>query len=144
MRRVFLLRHSDDGTQTLGHLFVYDGTTELARFATLELPWKNNERNVSCIPAGTYPLRPRTTDKFGAHFALDSVPGRSGILIHTGNFASQIRGCILVGLHHDDLNSDGKLDTARSRIALNQLVQLISDPTTITIVSAEGGEVRGV
>ena len=137
MKRMYLLRHSDDGVQTLGHLFVYDGTTELARFATLELAWKNNERGVSCIPAGTYPVRPRTTDRLGPHLAVESVPGRSSILIHAGNYHRQIRGCILVGTHHSDLNGDKLPDTVASRAALDQLVQLIDKPVTLTVISIE-------
>lgn len=70
---------------------------------TLEEPWKNNQRRISCIPAGTYQCVPHAwgadRDKF--HFKqvwrLEKVPGRIGVLIHAGNSLKDTEGCILVG-----------------------------------------------
>ncbi len=86
--------------------FERDGR-EAYRSHTLELPWRNNERNVSCVPAGTYELLKRDFGKYyeaykrrwNHQFSLqvDEVPDRGDILIHTGNTADHTRGCILVG-----------------------------------------------
>jgi hypothetical protein len=70
----------------------------------LELPWKDNQSNISCIPAGTYMAAWRESRKWKA-FHLKDVPGRSFILIHAGNFAGDVSkgwktnvlGCILLG-----------------------------------------------
>lgn len=64
---------------------------------TLELPWKDNSNNISCIPAGTYNgiLRYDKTD--GWRIQLENVPNRTGVQIHMGNYTTQIEGCILVG-----------------------------------------------
>jgi len=62
---------------------------------TIELPWKDNKRNVSCIPEGRYRLIKRFTSRRGWHLMVKDVPGRSGILFHPANNAlRELRGCI--------------------------------------------------
>lgn len=62
---------------------------------TIELPWRNNEVNRSCIPEGTYVLKRRYSTKFRWHLEVKDVPGRSYILIHPANHAErELRGCI--------------------------------------------------
>ena len=63
--------------------------------ATIELPWRFNEPQVSCIPEGHYPLVKRTNRKHGHHLMVCDVPGRSLILIHPANDArKELKGCI--------------------------------------------------
>jgi hypothetical protein len=104
--RLTLKRHTSGPNSTLGRLYI-DG--DFACY-TLENPWLNNERRVSCIPAGEYELglrkeggwHARALTKFERGFhkgmleVLD-VPNRSYILIHWGNYPSNTQGCILVG-----------------------------------------------
>jgi hypothetical protein len=62
---------------------------------TIELPWLQNRRNVSCIPEGTYQLRKRYTQERGTHLIVEDVPSRTGILLHPANNAlNELRGCI--------------------------------------------------
>jgi len=62
---------------------------------TIELPWRENRRNVSCIPEGRYELEPRISKKFGNHLLLVGVPQRSMILLHPANYAlGELKGCI--------------------------------------------------
>ncbi len=62
---------------------------------TIELPWRNNQSNISCIPTGSYPLVERSTKKRGTHLLVKNVPNRSLILIHPANNAlTQLLGCI--------------------------------------------------
>lgn len=62
---------------------------------TIELPWRNNEKRVSCIPEGKYLLRKRYSPKFKWHLEIVDVPNRSFILFHTANYApSELTGCI--------------------------------------------------
>lgn len=74
------------------------GTLEICgyKFATLELPWKENKRNESCIPCGTYICRRIKSPKFGETFEVCWVLNRDKILIHRGNFLKETRGCILL------------------------------------------------
>ena len=62
---------------------------------TLELPWRNNQFRVSCIPEGRYQLSKRFSDRFQWHFEVLNVPARSLILIHPANNAfKELQGCI--------------------------------------------------
>lgn len=62
---------------------------------TIELPWKNNRRKVSCIPEGRYRLRKRYSQQRNWHLELMDVPARSLILIHAANDAlKELQGCI--------------------------------------------------
>lgn len=62
---------------------------------TIELPWKDNQRGISCIPEGVYEVATRYSQKFGSHLCLPGVKGRSYILIHSANDAlAELRGCI--------------------------------------------------
>ena len=82
---------------TNGTLFVND--EEICH--TIELPWLNNQRRVSCIPEGKYRLRKRYNQKFKWHLVLEAVKGRSGILIHPANDAKkELLGCIAPVLYH--------------------------------------------
>lgn len=71
---------------------------------TMELPWKGNQRRISSIPEGKYPVRKRFSIKYGHHWHLQDVPGRDMILIHIGNTIRDIEGCILVGSKRGTLN----------------------------------------
>jgi hypothetical protein len=62
---------------------------------TIELPWKNNETKVSCIPEGKYFIRKRYSKKFQWHLEILDVKNRSLILFHPANNALQeLNGCI--------------------------------------------------
>ena len=82
---------------------------------TLELPWKNNKRNVSCIPAGTYNVIKYNSVKYPDVWQLMDVKDRSYILIHQGNYLEDTAGCILVGsaFSYGDINN--------SRLAMQKL-----------------------
>ena len=62
---------------------------------TIELPWKNNETRVSCIPEGEYFIQKRYSPKFQGHLEVLDVQNRSLILFHPANNALQeLHGCI--------------------------------------------------
>lgn len=81
---------------------------------TLELPWRNNERNISCIPSAinAYRLVKRKVgrfyeayrDRWGHDGSLQIKPvnGRSVILTHTGTKIAHTRGCPLTGQKLED------------------------------------------
>jgi hypothetical protein len=129
MYKAFLNRLHSSPHSTLGILTVYFGLTGVCKCCTLELPWKNNERKVSCIPAGGYVVgfRKATPHFKYPHYHVRDVEGRSGILIHRGNYTSDIEGCILVGTDWGDLNKDGKTDIKNSKIALDRLYEAIGE-----------------
>lgn len=62
---------------------------------TIELPWKSNEKRVSCIPEGEYLLKKRYSRKFQWHIEVADIKNRSFILVHPANHAmKELRGCI--------------------------------------------------
>jgi hypothetical protein len=115
---VILTRNSDDGVQTLGSLDV--------GFKTLERPWKNNTKNISCIPKGTYLCKYNfSLGKLGWGYEVQGVPNRSGIRIHVGNYWFNSDGCILLGNGYSDINKDGEIDVINSKISINAFVKLM-------------------
>ena len=94
--------------------------------STIELPWKNNEPKVSCIPEGEYELKKRYSKKFGEHFILVNVPERSYILLHPANDAlKELKGCIAPVSF---LTGEGK--GSQSRTALQKLSEAINPELT--------------
>lgn len=62
---------------------------------TIELPWKQNETKVSCIPEGKYFIRKRYSRQFQWHLEVMDVKNRSLILFHPANNAlHELQGCI--------------------------------------------------
>ena len=94
---LLILRDTFSDESIIGELFLND-----ERFCdTLELPFKDNQRSVSCIPTGEYKVRLRLPRESATrdymHLLVQDVPNRDYILFHRGNSAKDTRGCILVG-----------------------------------------------
>ena len=95
---LLLIRDMFTDKSTIGELFING-----ERFCdTLELPWKDNQRSISCIPEGQYKVRIRLPRESATrdyiHLLVKDVKDRDYILIHIGNTAKDTSGCILVGL----------------------------------------------
>lgn len=87
---------------------------------TIELPWKANKRNISCIPEGQYEIEPRFSKRFKHHLMVKDVKGRSFILFHPANDAQRdLQGCIAPVTY---LNGIGK--GVYSRDAMQKLMSL--------------------
>jgi hypothetical protein len=71
---------------------------------TLERQWLNNQRGISCIPAGKYICKRVNSPKFGNTFEITNVPDRSSILFHKGNLDDDSHGCVLVGEQFEPIN----------------------------------------
>lgn len=99
---------------------------------TLELPWRYNAANVSCIPPGTYRCYLRKSPKRGYRlYELISVPGRSHIEIHIGNTTADSQGCILVGTKFGDL--DGVKGVIESHAAFRTWMTATCNAEYITL-----------
>jgi hypothetical protein len=128
-------------TETLGSM--YNPTGELI-CKTLELPWKDNKSNLSCIPEGIYTVR-KMRPGFGrdyGYFRFMTVPGRtvnrvlgmSTILIHPITYVKDLLGCIGVGSRFADLNKDGVPDMAESRTKLQWMYDNLPEEFEVEIV----------
>ena len=98
MINLLLIRDTFSKESTIGELFLNGERI----CDTLENPWQDNQRNISCIPEGIYPVRLRLPRESGTrdyiHLLVKDVKDRDYILIHIGNTAKDTSGCILVGL----------------------------------------------
>lgn len=100
---------------------------------TLELPWRGNETDVSCIPAGTYRCEPFLSPTKGKVFKLIGVHGRTNVELHSGNVMSDSLGCILVGEAFEPIK--GQDGIAYSRDAYAELLTLTNwQPFDLTII----------
>jgi hypothetical protein len=101
---------------TIGPLII-DG--ELECFI-LEPPWRNNQTDVSCIPAGRYRISLYLSPSRRYVVALlHDVPGRKEIEIHIGNWPKDTKGCLLPG------RTAGLNYVSQSGIAFNILIAKI-------------------
>ena len=119
--RAELLRTEEVDVQTLGELKIFDNEHLLYSCKTLELGWHDNQINVSCIPTGEYWVEKRYNNRRRNHFQILDVKGRSWILIRIGNYYTQIKGSVLVGQRHIDINHDGYKDVTNSRTTMVEL-----------------------
>ena len=94
MERVTIKRVASLSSGTFGVLLNEEG---IPLIVTLENPWDDNKKFVSCIPAGTYLCKRRLSPKFGDTFHVTKVPNRSHIVFHWGNRIKNTLGCILTG-----------------------------------------------
>jgi hypothetical protein len=130
--------------ETLGRLFIFGDVLDwdynqlLYDCCTIELPNKNNQHDISCIPEGIYDVVKYISPTKGQCFHVLNVPNRDAILIHKGNYATGVKvdtqGCILVGSNFKDINNDGNLDVENSTTTLTDLLELLPDKFKLTIM----------
>jgi hypothetical protein len=126
-------------TQTLGELTYENFTCKV-----LELKWLDNKVQKSCIQEGTYKYTKEVHPKYGKCLRLHDVPGRSGVLVHYGNYAGSDNprtghpdslGCPMVGTSFIDLNKDGIVDIGNSKNTIEKLYDLVPDKGEIKFYS---------
>lgn len=125
--KLFRVAQSDEGTFGV----IVHGQRPIC--CTVEDPWNDNKKRISCIPEGEYTC----VKHDGAHWSnvweLLDVPGRDAILIHSGNTIDDTMGCILVGDKHGKVN--GKYGVLNSSITLNYLRSKLPDTFKIRIIN---------
>jgi hypothetical protein len=130
------MKRGDQGTR--GMLFYDDFSCH-----TLELPWRNNQQNISCIPDGEYLVETRVSPKYGKIYWVRNVPNRSYVLIHSGNVAgdktkgykTHVAGCILLGQRRGLLW--GQWAVLNSRITVNRFMRKLQyEPFKLRILEA--------
>ena len=81
--------------QTIGVMEVWRDNLFVCCFATLEPDWQNNKTEESCIPKGSYVVKPYSSSKYPNVLEITDVKGRSVILIHAGNYYNPRFFCLL-------------------------------------------------
>lgn len=119
------ITRTPNSTETPGTLLAQVGDTTFT-CKTLERPYINNQRNISCIIAGTYTVKWKFhIGKFGWKYEVQNVPNRGGILIHAGNYFTDSQGCILLGQTFADINGDKVIDITNSRVTVDAFEKLM-------------------
>lgn len=138
---VLVLKRYPNPKCTPGALY-YNGV-ELMK--TIELPYINNEKNVSCVPVGAYGISPYISAKYPGKYKSDKMPyvyalnninvgvkisgisQRTHILIHVLNFIEESQGCIGVGTHYHST----RWGVSNSRKAFEDLFSIVRDCSKI-------------
>jgi hypothetical protein len=95
---------------------------------TLELPYKSNMTDVSCIPAGIYKVEMQYSEHFKRNLPhLIDVHGRTDILIHPANSVDELKGCIAIG------KNTIKGGLTQSRACSDRLNDILKDKQDISI-----------
>ena len=125
---VTIIRHQIGRKQSTGICIVQDQCgNELLRLYSLERGDRDNQRNISCIPVGIYPLVLEYSAKFQTElWEIKNVQNRSECKFHSANYWSQLNGCVSLGLRLADINGDGLLDTTSSRKAMKAFHKVMS------------------
>lgn len=136
--RVFLQRLWEDRNQSTGILYVTDDKGQpIFACLCIERGDRNNQRNVSNVPPGTYDLVLENSPRFGRDlWELKGVPNRAECKIHPSNYWDQLNGCIAPGIELKDLDKDGYYDVTQSKNTTNAFHRVLAgmSKTTITII----------
>ena len=109
-------------------------------YRTLELPWRENRPNRSCIPAGIYGTRWVHSPRFGWVYQIMDVSGRTHIKMHAANYGGDVKkgfrthllGCVALGLYTGTLGHQRAVLCSRTAISgFNQALK--QRPFTLTI-----------
>jgi hypothetical protein len=152
MIKLLLNRDIHTSTETCGHV-----SLEGRKWATIERPWlpcpdggKAGKKGFSCVPVGEYKLERHSTDAYPSHWALVNhelgvyhwpweVPkhkeawARTAVLIHSANWAHELRGCIAPGKARFR-DGNGRWYVDKSRDALNEIRTLLGRRVDLVLV----------
>lgn len=101
MEKVLIMRGETSDQGTFGVL-----EWRSHQFYSLELPWRDNKPNVSCVPPGKYLASWSYSPRFKRlMYGVAPIPNRSGVRMHAANlagdkskgFKAQLNGCIALG-----------------------------------------------
>lgn len=117
MKTIKINRLWQDENQTIGNCTVFDENDKpIFSSISLERGWRNNEKNVSCVPKGTYKVVLEYSPRFNMDlWELKDVVDRSECKFHSANYWHQLNGCIALGLKLKDINKDGYIDITNSK-----------------------------
>lgn len=138
--KIYLKRMQKNEAGTSGFVIIDDAF----ECFSLELPDKDNQRKVSCIPIGKYLILERKDptpmtmkyrqkyDWFNFHLCLQDVKSRSGIYLHVGNTIKDSYGCILLG---QQINTSMFLSSSRKayKSFYNKIISALGNDEKVTI-----------
>ncbi len=133
--KIVVIRDWQDENQTLGKCTIYNEEGKPAfSCVSLERGWRDNQRNISCVPEGEYKVVLEWSPKFKQNlWELKGVPNRSECKFHAANYWYQLNGCIALGQKIKDINGDGYNDVTSSRLTMKQFHSTLSGLKEVTL-----------
>jgi hypothetical protein len=148
--QLILTRTAYGNTYTAGLMIVGKVT-----LCSIELPWTLNLPGYSCVPDGVYQMIPYQSPKHGPTWCLENdelgvsatnkAGERSYVELHSGNWITDLKGCIAFGLGDRPMfnPATGKVEAAveNSVNAIAILIEALgpmSPGHTLTIRPAQG------
>lgn len=96
---IYRFEKTDKGTISAN--LINTGDESFNQFGyNIELPYLDNRRSVSCIPAGLYSFKKVIRPNGNEAIEIMNVPNRTHILAHSGNFMKDTNGCILPNISY--------------------------------------------
>jgi len=127
-----LTRFKYGSTETVGRLV---SDTQGPIFWTIENPWLDNAPNISCIPEGLYYLERYDSPSHGADtWQFINVPNRTFCQIHVANYASDVSGCIGLGVQV----MSGMGGVSNSRDAMSQFTDMTAGLNSLKMTINSG------
>lgn len=136
MNKVVINRADETGKQTISKLTaltVSEIEGNIFSCDSLELGWKNNQHDISCIPKRKYICKWTRSNRLSLKLNRDvftyevmNVPDRTGIRIHSASFFSDLLGCISLGETTTDINGDHEVDLMNSRLTVERFNTLMN------------------
>lgn len=148
MLEIYVLRALQTKQSTIGVLlstFKNNKNGLLSSFLcyTLELPWKENQRNISSIKQDAYNAWYEFSPRFNRELlTLEDKHGRSYIRFHAGNKPTHTEGCILVGrrAEKDLITNSREAEDALKKFVTRKLGEEKSqEPGNIIVKIIQGG-----
>jgi len=133
MDTVVLTRYGSTPMGTFGQIVVNGFKTY-----TVERPWMDNKRCISCIPGNrTYQMSLGTYNRGGyPAWELLDVPDRDYIKIHRANHSDQLKGCIALGLRLGYV--EGRWAVTSSHSAYTGFMAAMGNVTQAQIIITKG------
>tara|TARA_R110000851_G_C12689820_1_gene524813 strand:+ start:42 stop:473 length:432 start_codon:yes stop_codon:yes gene_type:complete len=134
--KIKLHRYSQDKNQSMSVITVLNNLNKpLFSSIGIERGWRNNEKNVSCIPKGTYNVVLEYSNRFKQDlWEIKGVRNRSETKFHAANFWNQLNGCIALGVKPRDINKDGYLDVTESRKTMTNFHNALKGETKVSLI----------
>jgi len=133
---VEIFRTFQDKKQTSGICTIFN-EDRFALFSTvcLERGWQNNERNVSCLPKGSYPLVLEHSNRFGKDlWEIKESEPRTECKFHSASFWHDLNGCISLGVRYKHIDTDDYLDLSYSKFTMDRFHSVLKDFDKVELI----------
>ena len=127
LRNIELPEHGTFGTVSIN---------ETPFCVSLELCWKDNQRDISCIPEGMYNVELTFSPHFEKQlYLIKNVQDRDGIRIHSANVDRQLLGCQAYAESFGKIYTSGQEEIAimNSGKTMQRFMQIMNNEFIIEI-----------